>query len=163
MGEEPRVDAVDVEGMAALRKKAELFLGVELAEADGAVEGVFRSGDVLVEEDRQRVDEGLVNAGVVEVEELLELTFESGGAVEVILFSVGPSDEVADEEMEETGDGEDRSEDNGDEEDRRTYFTDEGVKRRRRGERDGVHVVSEGHEEEEREREGRSPFMESWR
>lgn len=77
VAEEPGVDAVDVEGVAAGGEQPELILVGELAEADGAVEWLLGGADdLLVEEDWKGVDQGLVQAGVVEVEELLELPLE---------------------------------------------------------------------------------------
>lgn len=58
--EEPRVDAVDVESVAADRKQPELVVLGEFAEADRAVEGLLGALDLSVEEDGEGVDEGLV-------------------------------------------------------------------------------------------------------
>ena len=59
--EEPRVDTVDVEGVAANRKQPELIVLGEFAETDGAVERLFGAfDDVFVEEDRKGVDQSLV-------------------------------------------------------------------------------------------------------
>ena len=57
MRKQPRINAVDVERVAALGKETESVFGLELAETDGAVEGVFNSDDGFVDEDGQRVDE----------------------------------------------------------------------------------------------------------
>ena len=67
--------------MGANGQKAELFSGGEFGQTHGAVEGIiFCNGvDVVVEEHGQRVDEGLVEPGVVEVEELPQLTLKRAG------------------------------------------------------------------------------------
>lgn len=80
VGEQPCVNAGEVEGVAADRQKPELVVGLELAEADGAVEGLLGAEDLPVEEERQRVDEGLVEAGIVEAEKLAQLSLERAGA-----------------------------------------------------------------------------------
>lgn len=82
--QEPGVDAFHVEGVAAFGEQPELVLGVELAETYGTVEWVLEADDGVVVEDGEGVDEGLVDAGVVEVEELPELTLQGGDAVGVI-------------------------------------------------------------------------------
>ncbi|KAB8108702.1 hypothetical protein EE612_044588, partial [Oryza sativa] len=115
--QQPRVDAVDVEGVAALGEEPEAVVVGELAEADRAVERVLPAGadDGAVEENRQRVDEGLVHAGVVEVEQLLELPLE-GGHVRVAAVGVAGvtrrrAEDEPDEQMQEPGDEENNSQD----------------------------------------------------
>ena len=92
-----------MEGVAALGEEPELVERLELAEADGAVKrplGGVGAGDGGVLEDGEGVDEGLVDAGVVEVEELLELALQRRDALGVIVV-------LADEEVEEAKDEED--------------------------------------------------------
>ena len=89
VGEEPGVDALEVERVAALGQQPELVVGGELAQADSAVERVLAilaadADDVPVQEHRERVDEGLVDAGVVEVEQLLQLPLERRRALGVL-------------------------------------------------------------------------------
>lgn len=62
MGEEPGIDALQVEGMAATWKQPELVIGLEFAEAHSTVEWVFQAYDGFVLEDRKGVDEGLVHS-----------------------------------------------------------------------------------------------------
>lgn len=112
MRQQPGVDAVHVEGMAAFGQKPQLVVGLELAEADRAVERVLDGADDgLVEEHGEGVDEGLVDAGVVEVEELLELSLQRRRVGVDNVFWVsdggGGSEEIAKEEVEEAGDEED--------------------------------------------------------
>lgn len=76
MGQEPGVDALHVKGVAASGQQPELVLCFELAQTNGAIEGVLESDDGLVVEDGEGVDEGLVDPRVVEVEELLQLTLK---------------------------------------------------------------------------------------
>lgn len=73
MGEEPSVNAVEMEGMAALWEEPQLVVAGEFTEAYSAVEGVFQTGDGFVEEDGEGVDEGLIHPSVMEMEELLQL------------------------------------------------------------------------------------------
>jgi hypothetical protein len=83
--QQPRVDALEVERVAALGQQPELVVGLELAQAHGAVERVLAAAQhAVVEEHRQRVDEGLVHAGVVQVEELLQLALERRHALRVL-------------------------------------------------------------------------------
>lgn len=105
--EEPRVNALDVEGMAAVGEEPEFVFGVKFTEADGAVEWILEADNGSVEEDWQGVDEGLVDASVVEVEELLELALEGGGIVGFLWFSCGCSEEESDEEVDDSRDEED--------------------------------------------------------
>jgi len=81
-----------------------------------------QSGDHgAVEEHRQRVDEGLVDAGVVEVEQLLELPLERGGVrvapVRVAGVPRRRAEKEPDEEVQQAGDEEDDGQDQDDEED----------------------------------------------
>lgn len=123
-----------MEGVAADGEEAELVVGGELAEANGAVEGLLGADDLPVEEDGQRVDEGLVEARVVEVEQLLELPLEGLRARDVRprLVPIGLAgrgsrgvllDEESHQEVEQTRDEEDHGEDYYDEEDCRAYST----------------------------------------
>ncbi|VFQ73548.1 unnamed protein product [Cuscuta campestris] len=114
VGEEPGVDAADVEGVAARRQQPELVLLSELAQADGAVEGLRRlrraAKDLSVDEHRQGVDEGLVQSAVVLVEEVVELSLE-GFRVAYYFRSRrrrrgGLLDEQSDEQVEQAGDEE---------------------------------------------------------
>lgn len=113
--------------MAADREEAEPVIGGELAEADSAVEGLVGTvGDVAVGEDGEGVDEGLVEASVVEVEQLLELALECvggacrrlGGAAAGAAAALFACEE-ADEEVEQAGDEEDDGYNDDDEEDGR--------------------------------------------
>lgn len=65
--------------MAAERQQAEAILGGEFAQAHGAIERLFGAEDLSVGEDGEKVNEGLVEAGVVEVEELLQLPLQAFG------------------------------------------------------------------------------------
>lgn len=121
--QQPRVDAVDVERVAALGEEAEAVVVRELAEADRAVERILPAGadHGAVEEHRQRVDEGLVDAGVVEVEQLLELPLE-GGSVRVAPVRVAGiprrrAEQEPDEKVQQAGDEEDDGQDQDDEKD----------------------------------------------
>ena len=76
VGQEPGINAVNVESMAALWQKPQLVIGLKLREAHSAIERVLEVYDGLVEENREGVDEGLVNSRVMEVEELLEVALK---------------------------------------------------------------------------------------
>lgn len=77
VGEEPRVNAVGVEGVGAQREQPQRVPRGELAETDRAVEWRLRRRaaihDITVAKDGERVDDGLVEARVVEAEEVLQL------------------------------------------------------------------------------------------
>ncbi|BAH93346.1 Os06g0167150 [Oryza sativa Japonica Group] len=87
VGEQPRVDAVDVERVAAHRQQPEPVVAGELAQADRAVERLLGSAaraaaaadadhHLPVHEHRERVDDVLVQPGVVQVEQLLQLPLQ---------------------------------------------------------------------------------------
>uniref|UniRef100_A0A8R7R0V1 Uncharacterized protein n=1 Tax=Triticum urartu TaxID=4572 RepID=A0A8R7R0V1_TRIUA len=79
VGEQPGVDAVDVERVAAQRQQPQPVVAGELAQAHRAVErllGARADHHLPVEEHRQRVDDGLVQPGVVQVEQLLQLPLQ---------------------------------------------------------------------------------------
>ena len=61
---EPRVHALDVERVLALRQEPEHLGGLELREADGAVETVLLSPQGSESEDWKRFHDGTVDAGV---------------------------------------------------------------------------------------------------
>lgn len=107
MREQPGVNALEMECVAAFWEKPELVIRLELAETDGAVEGVLYADDGLVQEEGQGVDEGLVDSGVMELEQLLELALQGGGAAGVFRDSGGGLEQASSEEMEEAGDEED--------------------------------------------------------
>ena len=65
--------------MTTNRQEAKLVILGELTEADSAIKGLFRADNLSVEKDREGIDERLVEAGVMEVEELLELPLEGIG------------------------------------------------------------------------------------
>jgi len=121
--QQPRVDAVDVERVAALGEEAEAVVVRELAEAHRAVEGVLPAGadHGAVQEHRQRIDEGLVDTGVMEVEQLLELSLERGGVrvapVRVAGIPRRRAEQEPDEEVQQAGDEEDDGQDQDDEKD----------------------------------------------
>ena len=94
MGQEPGINALNVESMAALWQKPQLVISLKLTEADGAIERVLEAYDGLVEENREGVDEGLVDSRVMEVEELLELALEGCDIVWFLRLSVGGSQKV---------------------------------------------------------------------
>lgn len=101
VGEKPRVNTVQVEGVAAFGEQSEVIFGLELAQTYGAIEGVLDADDGLVVENREGVDVRLVNTGVMEVEELLQLALEGGGViVRLIWVSVVWSEKKPDEEVE---------------------------------------------------------------
>ncbi|KAG6536984.1 hypothetical protein ZIOFF_002062 [Zingiber officinale] len=111
VGQKPGVDALDVERVATLGEKPELVVCLELAKADGAVERVLDAGDGLVLEDGEGVNEGLIDASVVEVEELLQLALEGRGMLRFVRAPVAVPQEVPHEEVKETGDEEDDGQD----------------------------------------------------
>lgn len=74
--------------MATNGEEPKLIVLGELTEADGTIEGLFRANDLTVEEDGERIDEGLVEAGIVEVEELLELSLEGIGVGDFLIGMV---------------------------------------------------------------------------
>lgn len=115
--------------MTTVGQKPELvFLG-KLAKTNSTIERLLGADNLLVEEDGQRVDENLVEARVMEVEQLLELTLDGvrplefartppsrvGGGGKGVLF-----DEKSNQEVEEAGDEEDHCKNDYDEEDCRT-------------------------------------------
>lgn len=129
MGQKPSVDAVHVEGVAAFGEQSELVVGLEFAEANRAIKWVqFEADYGLVEEHREGVDEGLVDAGVVEVEELLELALEgrrAAAATAAGIFGLCSGlgvEEESEEEVEEAGEEEDDGEDDEGQENAWTYF-----------------------------------------
>lgn len=107
VGQEPGIDALDMEGMAALGEKPELVVTVKLAEANSAIEGILEAYDGFVEEHREGVDEGLVHPGIMEVEQLLELALEGRDIVHILRVPVGGSQEVSNKEVEHSRDEED--------------------------------------------------------
>ena len=121
--EEPGVDAVHVEGMAAFGQEPQAILCFELAQADRTVRAFFQAFlHRVVEEDGQGVDEGLVHACVVEMEELLELSLQSGDGDDgagISAWMVVPHDQASDEKMEASGEEEDDGEDDDDDNDAR--------------------------------------------
>lgn len=117
VGEEPGVNAPEMEGMAAFREQPELVLRLELAQAHGAVKRVLNADDGLVEEEGKRVDESLVDAGVVEVEQLPQLALHGGGAGYLFWVGGGWPEQASGEEVEQAGDEEDDCDDDDDEED----------------------------------------------
>lgn len=74
--QQPCVDALQVKRVLALRQQAQSILVAELGQADRAVGAVLQTADGAVAEDGERVDERLLHARVVQVEELLELAME---------------------------------------------------------------------------------------
>ncbi|BAS96531.1 Os06g0187350, partial [Oryza sativa Japonica Group] len=130
--QQPGVDAGHVERVAARREEAELVVAGELAQAHGAVERVVLAepgaDDGAVDEDGERVDEGLVDAGVVEVEQLLELALERrraahADAAAAVAHAPPPPprpahpEQVLDQQVEQAEEEEDDGEDGDDEED----------------------------------------------
>lgn len=89
VGQEPSVYALHVKGMATLGEQSQLVLRLKLAQAHCTVEGILKPDDGFVEEDREGVDEGLVDPCVVEMKELLELALKGGDAVRVLRVSEG--------------------------------------------------------------------------
>lgn len=124
--------------MATVGQKPELVFFDKLAKANSTIERflgtdyLLGTDDLLVEEDGQRVDENLVEARVMEVEQLLELTLDGvrplefvrtppskvRGAGKWVLF-----DEKSNQEVEEAGDEEDHCKNDYDEEDCRANPT----------------------------------------
>jgi hypothetical protein len=82
VGEQPGVDAADVERVPAQRQQPQPVLAGELAQADRAVERLLGAGagadHLPVQEHRERVDDVLVQPGVVQVEQLLQLPLQRG-------------------------------------------------------------------------------------
>lgn len=119
VGQEPCVYALHVKGMATLGEQSQLVLRLKLTEAHCTVEGVLEPDDGFVEEDREGVDEGLVDPCVVEVEELLELALKGGDVVRVLRVperTRWPHEEPH-QEVKEAGQEEDDGEDDDDQED----------------------------------------------
>lgn len=67
MRPQPRVDARQVERVAALREQAQGLVFVELSEADGAVSAVNESFACLIPENRDRIDVGLIETDGADV------------------------------------------------------------------------------------------------
>ncbi|WOK93498.1 hypothetical protein Cni_G02196 [Canna indica] len=60
VGKQARVDAAEVEGVAAGGRQSELILVIEPAEANDTVEWILGADEVLIEEDREHIHESLV-------------------------------------------------------------------------------------------------------
>jgi hypothetical protein len=144
VGQQPRVDALEVERVAALGQQPEPVVGRELAQAHGAVERVLGLGlalpapapaddDAAVEEHRERVDGGLVHAGVVHVEELLQLALERRDAVRVLprAAAAAQPQQVAHQQVQQAAHEEDDRQDRHDEGDAGAYLALHVVERRR--------------------------------
>lgn len=106
-----------MEGVAAFGEQPEVVFGLELTETHSAVERVLDSDDGFVIEHGERVDEGLIDAGVVQVEELLQLALKGSYVIFVHLVGASSSSSVwgleqeSDEEVEQAGDEENDCED----------------------------------------------------
>lgn len=107
VGEEPCVYALDMERMAALWQKPELVIRLKFAEANSTVKWILESNNGFVKENWQGVDEGLIDARIMEVEELLELALESRGILRLFRLSYSGSEEESDKEVKNSGDEED--------------------------------------------------------
>lgn len=62
--------------MAAHRQQPELILLRKLTQADSTVKGLLQPHNLLVLENRKSINESLIQARVMEVEELLKLPLE---------------------------------------------------------------------------------------
>lgn len=95
MRQKPSVDTVHVESMAAFRQQSELVFWFEFTQANGTVKCVVlhSSDDGFVVENRESIYERLVNTGIVEMEQLLQLPLKCGHTVYVFRFSIGRSQE----------------------------------------------------------------------
>lgn len=80
---------MNVKGVAAIRNGLELVAARKLTQTHSAIEWLLQSDYVVVVEDRKRVDEGLVEAGVVQTEEVLKLPLEGVGARGIFCESIG--------------------------------------------------------------------------
>ena len=144
VGGEPRVDAGDVEGVAALGEQSERLIFLKLAEADGAVGPLDEAVAALVFHDRDRADHRLLQPDRADVPDGVvnnHIFFIDKIAAAVFFFGIAPRrrvgvggvefvDGVAGEE--EEGGGED---DEGGGEgvgERGFVWSDEGRRRRRR-------------------------------
>lgn len=108
-----------MEGVAAFGEQPEVVFGLELTETHSAVERVLDSDDGFVIEHGERVDEGLIDAGVVQVEELLQLALKGSYVIFVHLVGASSSsvwgpEQESDEEVEQAGDEENDCEDDDD-------------------------------------------------
>ena len=93
-----------MKSVAAFREQPQRVFRLEFRQADGAVKRIPHADDRAVVENGESVDEGLVEAGVVEVEELLELAFHRGKALR---FAGASPQQESHEEVEQSGDEED--------------------------------------------------------
>jgi hypothetical protein len=76
--------------MFTFRKQPETIFFTEFVQANGAICAIFQATDGTVTKHRKRVDESLLHACIVEMEEMLQLAVEStycSGALIIVLCS----------------------------------------------------------------------------
>ena len=73
VGQEPSVNALNVKRVLAFGQQPETIVVTELRQANRTVGAVLQSPYASITEDRERVDERLLHARVVQVEQVLQL------------------------------------------------------------------------------------------
>jgi len=70
---QPSVNTLNMKSMATLGQQSELILSLKLTQTNSTVKRVFDTHDRFVRKNRECVNERLINAAVVEVEQLAQL------------------------------------------------------------------------------------------